>query len=220
MLLLLVYHIHYSFNVPFVWCSFICPDPLNRCIDDRLTSFYTRSAEFNALIQHYGQSDDPAASFIPLNQRFIPYVGNGWFGLEVATYAKLHVKYGRYLSYPINYHPIVSIADEQNTFEDTVNEKDSVVVDYLNGIVHQFQCFRADFFVSHNFYGELKRNTSFGLNKIVNVYWFFEFAAHRVVPQVFVQEIRITNTKNTVMDVQLLSPSAEHWAGVETKNLK
>lgn len=139
-------------------------DPVVRCLDDRLTPFYAKSTEFNALIQHYSKLDDESGSLAPINQRFIPYIGNGWFGLEVEMQAKLHVKYGRYLSQAVNYLPIVSLLDQQNSLEDSAGQseaKDSIVVDYVNGIVHQFQCFSGDFFVSHSFYGKYFECTYF-----------------------------------------------------------
>lgn len=128
-----------------------------RCLDDRLTPFYAKSAEFNALIQHYGRSDDPSGSPLPLNQHFIPYIGNGWFGLEIGMQAKLNVKYGRHLSQSVNYYPIVTTLEQQSSSEDIAGQseaKDSIVVDYVNGIVHQFQCFNKDLFVAHSFYGK------------------------------------------------------------------
>lgn len=44
--------------------------------------------------------------------------------------------------------------------------------------------------------------------------------AHRAVPQVFVQEIRITNTKNMPSDIQLVGSQAANWPKMETKYLK
>lgn len=46
------------------------------------------------------------------------------------------------------------------------------------------------------------------------------FLAHRAAPQVFVQEIRITNTKNAVFELQLDGAQALDWKASETKILK
>lgn len=72
--------------------------------------------------------------------------------------ANLFVKYGRHLSQPINYYPIVSTLESSNSAADDIDagveSKRSIVVDYVNGIVHDFKCFSKDLFVTHNFYGE------------------------------------------------------------------
>lgn len=94
------------------------------CMDDRLTPFYAKNREFNANIKH-----NP---IMPFENGFIPYVGNGVFGIEIQESANLYIKYGRYLSLPVFFHPIVSVA-QKNTFS-----KEATVSDYLNGIVYRF----------------------------------------------------------------------------------
>lgn len=133
---------------------------VSRCMDDRLTPFYSKAIEFNAHIQHLVQSNDDTASIgsYATNQRNIPYVGNGYFGLEIANDAALHVKYGRHLSQSIGYQPIVRFEyhNEASDFSsnDDINGKQAIVVDYVNGVVHKFQCFGSDFFISNDFYGK------------------------------------------------------------------
>lgn len=50
---------------------------------------------------------------------------------------------------------------------------------------------------------------------------FFDFSAHRVVPHVFVQEVKLTNTRNIPfsVDVETYGPSIE-WSSSETKFVK
>lgn len=122
-------------------------------MDDRLTPFYSKAFEFNAHIDHI--ADSTGQSTVPIVRRNIPYVGNGYFGIEISQRAGFYVKYGRHLSQPINYQPIVSFRysdSREGTFDES-HGKQSIVVDYMNGVVHQFQCFGNDFFVSHEFYG-------------------------------------------------------------------
>lgn len=132
-------------------------DFISRCMDDRLTPFYSKALEFNAHIRHI---TDPSEDFpSPLShQRYIPYAGNGYFGIEIGKDAPFFIKYGRHLSQPIDYQPIVDFRFSDFVGEDSIEEpygKQSVVVDYVNGVVHKFQCFGSDFFISHDFYGKI-----------------------------------------------------------------
>lgn len=160
-------------------------DPLMRCIDDRLTPFYIKSIEFNANIKHY-----PSDSKHSLDHNYIPYIGNGLFGLEIQEDAHINIKYGRVLSLPVYFHPIVSISNKN------ADNRGATVVDYLAGIVHRFQCFEEGYFVAYDYY------------------------AHRNIPMVFVQEIKITNTKNQLMDVDLTLPRISDWPTAVTQVLK
>lgn len=127
-------------------------DLISRCMDDRLTPFYTKAFEFNAQIQHI--NDLTGQTGIPVNQRSIPYVGNGFFGIEISKGGEFYVKYGRHLSQPIHYQPIVDFKyiDDRSESEEP-HGKQAIVVDYVNGVVHKFQCFGNDVFVSNEFYG-------------------------------------------------------------------
>lgn len=130
--------------------------PISRCLDDRLTPFYNKAAEFNALIKHFGDSgeNDPLSEhFDRLSQRFVPYAGNGYFGLEIARDAMFHVKYGRHLSQAIPYKPIVEFEYNDGSGME-LNGKQATVVDFVNGIVHKYQCFGSDFFITNDFYGK------------------------------------------------------------------
>lgn len=122
-------------------------------MDDRLTPFYSKAFEFNAHIHHI--RDSTGHSTQSINLRNIPYVGNGYFGIEINKNAPFYVKYGRHLSQPINYQPIVDFRylDASDNSFDEPHGKQSIVVDYINGVVHKFQCFGNDFFISHEFYG-------------------------------------------------------------------
>lgn len=100
-------------------------DPLVRCLDDRLTPFYMKSIEFNANIRH-----NPVQS--PRESLFVPYVGNGFLGVDITPNAIIYIKYGRYLSQPVLFHPIVSV-----THRSTFQSNEAYVVDYLNGFVHR-----------------------------------------------------------------------------------
>lgn len=151
-------------------------------MDDRLTPFYHDNFEFNANIRH--------RPTLPIERDYIPYVGNGLFGLEIDEDAHLNIKLGRSLALPVNFHPLVSLSPKNGL------AREASVVEYLSGIVHRFQCFENDFFVSYEYY------------------------AHRNMPAVFVQEIQITNTKNQLVDVELTLPRISDWPSADAQELK
>uniref|UniRef100_U5EX05 Putative conserved plasma membrane protein n=1 Tax=Corethrella appendiculata TaxID=1370023 RepID=U5EX05_9DIPT len=120
----------------------------------------------------------------------IAFVGNGFVGIEIQEDAHFNIKHGRTLSLPIYFHPIVSVSP-LNAFY-----KEVKVVEYLKGIVSRFQCFEDGYFVAYEYY------------------------AHRNMPSVFVQEIQITNTKNQLIDVELILPRISNWETANSQNLK
>lgn len=63
-------------------------------------------------------------------------------------------------------------------------------------ILHRFQCFESDFFATYEYY------------------------AHRTLPSVFVQEIKITNLRNQITDVDLISSRISDWPTAVTHNIK
>lgn len=172
-------------------------DPLNRCLDERLAPFLAAERQFNVHIRRYG-SDGPTTAVVggggahpPHHQeRFIPYVGNGLFGLEVEPDARIMIKTGRYLSLPVNFHPIVSVAAQS-----TVTQAASVV-DYVNGVVHRLQCFEDGFDVSYEYY------------------------AHRRMPNVLVQELKINNPRGQLVEVELTPSRISDWPTAITQVIK
>ncbi|XP_058058715.1 uncharacterized protein KIAA2013 homolog [Anopheles bellator] len=156
-------------------------DQTMRCMDDRLTPFYLQNLEYNVNIRHQNP--------FPHEYDAIPYVGNGWFGLEVEHSAHLNIFRGRALLQPVNFHPIVSVATD-NMF------REATVVEYLSGIVHRFQCFSEGYYASYQYY------------------------AHRTIPSVFVQELQLTNTKNQLMDIELIVPRISDWPSATVTNIK
>lgn len=163
-----------------------------QCIDDRLTPFYMKSLEFNANIRHYPGGDPKLVSTAATrtNDHYIPYVGNGFFGLEIQQDAHLMIKYGRKLAQPVFFHPLVSVSSKLN------GQRGATVTDYLSGIVHRFQCFDEGYFVAYEYY------------------------AHRNHPMVFVQELKITNTKNQLIDVELTMSRISDWPTAITQTVK
>ncbi|XP_037960410.1 uncharacterized protein KIAA2013 homolog isoform X2 [Teleopsis dalmanni] len=112
-------------------------DPLMQCMDDRLTPFFLQNFEYDANIRHVPP--------LPNEQNSIPYVGNGYIGLEITQDALLNIKFGRAMQLPTQFYPIVNAAEKNE------GSREATVVEYLTGIVHRFQCF-SNYFVSYAYY--------------------------------------------------------------------
>lgn len=76
------------------------------------------------------------------------------------------------------------------------NRKYLVSITFLIDLtICRFQCFE-DYFVSYEYY------------------------AHRNIPMVFVQELKITNTKNQLIDIDLTLPRISDWPTAVTQTIK
>ena len=93
-------------------------------MDDRLTPFYVQNEEFNANIRH--------TPILENEKDIVPYIGNGYFGLEIKEDAQMNIKLGRGLNMPVNFHPIVTLSTKNG------ENREATVVEYLSGIVHRF----------------------------------------------------------------------------------
>lgn len=201
-------------------------DPQNRCLDERLAPFLHAEQQFNVHIRRYGADGRPTASTAAglagggggnqagvgapallsmgassaqRQERFVPYVGNGLFGLVVDANAHLMIKAGRSLALPVNFHPIISVVAPTSAAASTLLRtagQSASVVDYRNGVVHRFQCFEEGLDVAYDYY------------------------AHRRMPNVLVQEIRINNPRNVLIDVQLQGSRISDWSTAVTQTIK
>jgi len=153
-------------------------NPHLRCLDDRLTEFFDDFHKHNAHIRVPGE---------PVT--YLPYVGNGYFGLTVEEDSHFNVRSGRSLGLGVGFHPIVSISSKNGL------RQEATVTEYQTGLVHRYQCYD-EFYVRYLYY------------------------AHRNMPSVLVQEIEVTNTKNQLIDVDLIVPRMTDWAASSTRNVK
>lgn len=165
-------------------------DSSSSCLDERLAPFLLAESQFNAHIRRYNSAGKLTPVSDKHQSRFVPYVGNGQFGLEVEADAHLWLRNGRHLSLPVNFHPIVTVSPSE------VVQQSATVTDYVNGLVHRFQCFADNYDVSYTYY------------------------AHRRMPQVFVQELRINNARNQLVDVELRSARMSDWPFASSQIVK
>lgn len=177
----------------------------NRCLDERLAPFLLAQRQFNVNIRRYSgggsASDSRPTAGEQHQERFVPYVGNGLFGLEIEPDAHIMIKNGRYLSLPVNFHPIVSVVQPSASAAGADAAASAVsqaatVVDYVSGVVHRFQCFDDGFDVSAEYY------------------------AHRRMPNVFVQQLLINNPRNQLVDVELTPTRISDWPSAITQVIK
>lgn len=109
------------------------------CIQDRLTSFYSESFEYNVNIKHIPVKDD--------ENPYVSYVGNGVFGVDINKHSQVFIKHGRNLVVQSFFDPILYL---QNFYMTPF--KEAVVTNYLTGIVHVFQCYKGGVYASYQYY--------------------------------------------------------------------
>ena len=118
----------------------------------------------------------------------LSYVGNGYIGLSVNAESQINIKSKRTLSVPLSVKPLVSLRLEgEDVSEDSVK-----VTDYTAGTVTEFKCLAG------------RRDSDF-VTVTSNVY------AHRTVPGLLVQDVKIYNPNSH--SVELLVESLGMEAG-------
>ncbi|KAK6643145.1 hypothetical protein RUM43_004648 [Polyplax serrata] len=123
-------------------------DEIDSCIQDRLTSFYSESFEYNVNIRHVPPE---------MNEKpYVAYVGNGVFGIEINKHSQMYIRHGRTLSLHSLVHPIVYL---QNYYMSSF--KEAIVTNYLTGIVHVFQCYKGGVYASYQYYAHRTYQTVF-----------------------------------------------------------
>ncbi|CAG2062711.1 unnamed protein product, partial [Timema podura] len=147
-------------------------DVTEKCIHDRLAPYYFDAEEFNANIQHNPLSKD--------EKPYLPYIGNGVFGLSLHYDSLLYIRNGRGLSLPVFWHPIIPVISKSKP-------REAVVLHYLTGVAHKFQCFTSGQYVSYQYY------------------------AHRKLPSVLVQSIKITNPTDETISMDLGQMRLSKW---------
>nr|CAD7449461.1 unnamed protein product [Timema bartmani] len=147
-------------------------DVTEKCIHDRLAPYYFDAEEFNANIQHNPLAKD--------EKPYLPYIGNGVFGLSLHYDSLLYIRNGRGLSLPVFWHPIIPVISKSTP-------REAVVLHYLTGVAHKFQCFTSGQYVSYQYY------------------------AHRKLPSVLVQSIKITNPTDETISMDLGQMRLSKW---------
>lgn len=156
------------------------------CVNDKIIQHSTDLAAFNAHVQHRpfpisGDSD------------FLPYVGNGLFGLSLSDISQeLFISTqssSRTLTVPVSFKPLITVKNDLD-----LDSKSAKVVNYVKGLIHDVTC-----------YDDGLEGSSGDISISRQIY------AHRTIPEVLVQEIRITNPTGADQLFQLERLGISNW---------
>ncbi|KAF7382789.1 hypothetical protein HZH66_013191 [Vespula vulgaris] len=155
----------------------------HHCMTERLATFYFDAAEYNVNILH-----DPP---LEKEHQYLPYIGNGVFGIPVSPEGWMYIKHGRALLLPIQWQPLVSHPLYENSFY-----SEATVTHFTTGIVHKYQCLREGYYLS------------------------FQYYAHRVLDAILVQDVKIVNPTSLSQEIPLKPLTAAHWANSRLETIK
>ena len=135
------------------------------CVGDKIIQHSADLQADNAHVRHQPSRPDDST--------FLPYIGNGHFGLAMSEESKsLFIPSAgptRSLSVPVSFQPLVHLSNSERESYQTAQ-----VTNYLKGLVHDVTCFADD-----------------GSNSDISASQ--QIYAHRAIPEVLVQDIKIHN---------------------------
>ena len=155
----------------------------DHCMNERLAPFRVDAEEYNINILH----DPPKER----EHRYLPYVGNGVFGIPILPEAWIYIKRGRALTLPIKWQPLIS-----HSLPTSNSHREATVTHFTNGIVHHYQCFRDRYYTE------------------------FQYYAHRVFDAILVQDMKIVNPSSLLQNVPLKPQVSTHWSNSHTESIK
>ncbi|XP_015433835.1 PREDICTED: uncharacterized protein KIAA2013 homolog [Dufourea novaeangliae] len=153
------------------------------CLSERLAPFRLDAEEYNVNILHNPPKET--------DKRYLPYIGNGIFGIPISPDAWLYIKRGRALSLQVQWQPLISHPLSKGNFH-----KEATVTDFTNGIVYQYQCLRDKYYTE------------------------FQYYAHRVFDAIMVQHIKIVNPFSLSQNVPLKPQVSAHWSNARMESIK
>lgn len=153
------------------------------CISERLAGFYFDSTEYNANVLFNPPKEE--------EHSYLPYVGNGLFGIPIQSESWLYIKHGRTLSLPVKWQPLISYQ-----VPEYISYKEATVTHYTKGIVYKYQCFRDGYHIGYQYY------------------------AHRELEGIFVQEIKISNPLSNLQELPFKTQASIHWTDSLTESIK
>lgn len=115
------------------------------------------------------------------------FVGNGFVGAETRSGSPLYIKSEKVLSLAVPFQPITSVVLPDSN---TDREKEASVLQYVHGLAHKIQCIpyrRECLTVTHQIY------------------------AHRTIPSLLVQDIKITNPTDEDVVLSLERGGLSKW---------
>lgn len=158
----------------------------DHCINERLASFYFDSAEYNVNILH----NPPKENEHP----YLPYIGNGVFGVPIFPEGWLYIKYGRALLLPVQWQPLITHPISKD--RDMSLYREATVVHFTNGIVYKYQCLREGYHIDSQYY------------------------AHRGLEGILVQNIKLANPYLLSQEIMLKPQESTHWSNSHVEPIK
>lgn len=152
-------------------------------MNEKLAAFYLDTTEYNANILF----DPPKEE----QHHYLPYVGNGIFGIPIQRESWLYIKNGRTLSLPVKWQPLFAYE-----IPETTTYKEATVTHYTKGVVYKYQCFRNGYNIGYQYY------------------------AHRDLEGIFIQEIKISNPTSIAQDFSFSPPATVHWSDSLSETMK
>ncbi|XP_076246040.1 uncharacterized protein KIAA2013 homolog isoform X2 [Calliopsis andreniformis] len=153
------------------------------CINERLAPFRIDAEEYNVNILHNPPKGE--------EYYYLPYVGNGIFGIPVVPDAWIYIKRGRALSLPIQWQPLISHPlHKSNPYQE------ATVTHFTSGMVYHFQCFRDKYYTE------------------------FQYYAHRVYDAIFVQDVKIVNSLSLSQNIPLKQQTSTYWSSSNRETIK
>ncbi|XP_015594642.1 uncharacterized protein KIAA2013 homolog [Cephus cinctus] len=154
----------------------------DHCINERLASFYFDAAEYNANILHNPPLEE--------EHHYLPYIGNGVYGVPISSEGWLYIKHGRTLSLALHWEPLISHVISKGT-----SYREATVTHFTTGIVYKYQCLRDGYYVD------------------------FQYYAHRSFDGILVQDIKVANPSALSKEVPLTAQTSMHWKDSHTESI-
>ena len=143
-------------------------DPLSRCINDKIDIYVLEAKDFDSHIIYPPSADSTSDDVQVQNaNKLLHFVGNGVVGAETRQDSPLYIKSDKVLSLAVPFQPITSVFHEHGD-----QSKEASVLQFVHGLAHKIQCIPykgSCLTVTHQIY------------------------AHRTIPHLLVQDIKITN---------------------------
>lgn len=113
-------------------------DMAEKNLEKHLIRLQLEANEFNAHIQYSPMKTE--------EKSYLPFIGNGLFGVVTEESSPLYIKSLRTLNIPVFWHPIVIVK------YDKFSHKSVTGVYYLHGIVFKYECYKNGLCVTYQQY--------------------------------------------------------------------
>ena len=175
------------------------------CIDEKLLKRYKQDLmNLNGHLVH-----NPSLKQDETN--YLSYVGNGHFGIVTDSYeSTLKIKVGgqqkqNIIGADVRFKPLVRIKQDNDFTRGQLADKSSAaVLSYTEGISHTVECYSEDTGTSNG----ARVEPEFSISQ--------KIYAHRVIPQVLVQEIKLSNPTSSDKLFNLERIGISKWNSAES----